>query len=227
MKTMKKQIILLAASCLSFIAQVIFYVGHTADRVPVHFSASMTVDRVGSKWGMLLFGLLPIALSLFYLLYARSPKGRKNERLEGYVLPGIIGFFLYLSFLLTHVVLTTAPVLGTKSNVDLMDAIIIPMGILLTLLANYMGKIKPNRTFGLRLPWTLRDETVWNRTHRLAGYTGVAGGILMIVCGIAGTVLDLPILAVCGTIAEILLFAVIPGAYSFLLYRKRHNAKEA
>ncbi|MFB0965292.1 MAG: SdpI family protein [Patescibacteria group bacterium] len=46
-------------------------------------------------------------------------------------------------------------------------------------MGNYLGKVRSNFFLGIRTPWTLSDETVWNRTHRFAAKTFVFAGILV------------------------------------------------
>jgi uncharacterized membrane protein len=36
-------------------------------------------------------------------------------------------------------------------------------------IGNWLGKVRYNLVFGLRTPWTLADERVWDKTHRFAG----------------------------------------------------------
>lgn len=54
------------------------------------------------------------------------------------------------------------------------------MGVLFILIGNYLPKVKQNYFLGIKLPWTYADEDNWNKTHRLAGYVWVIGGVLMI-----------------------------------------------
>ena len=86
------------------------------------------------------------------------------------------------------------------------------LGILFTVIGNYMPKAKQSYTMGIKLPWTLNSEENWNRTHRLAGFVWSVGGLLMIVNGFVQWV----------WLSEIIVFAMIfiPIVYSFVLYRK-------
>ncbi|MDB6139505.1 MAG: hypothetical protein JWO94_2577 [Verrucomicrobiaceae bacterium] len=61
--------------------------------------------------------------------------------------------------------------------------------LLLACVGNFFGKLKPNRYMGVRVPWTLRSESVWRKTHRLTGwlYT-VVGLVAAVLCLLAPTV---------------------------------------
>jgi len=55
------------------------------------------------------------------------------------------------------------------------------MGILFTVMGNYLGKTQSSFTFGIRTPWTLSSETVWRKCHREAGYALLSLGLLLIL----------------------------------------------
>jgi uncharacterized membrane protein len=78
-----------------------------------------------------------------------------------------------------------------------------------------MGKIKSNWFVGIRTPWTLSSEDVWNKTHRLSGKLFMIVGLIMILGAfIPSRYFGLIFI----TIIIVLLF--IPVVYSYLLYRK-------
>ncbi|MBQ1580401.1 MAG: SdpI family protein, partial [Firmicutes bacterium] len=88
------------------------------------------------------------------------------------------------------------------------------VGILFVVIGNYLPKTKQSYTMGIKLPWTLASEENWNRTHRLAGFLWVIGGILLIL---------LTLLRLWNTwtfLLVIIPMSVVPMIYSYLLYRK-------
>ncbi|AFM02137.1 MULTISPECIES: SdpI family protein [Desulfitobacterium] len=89
------------------------------------------------------------------------------------------------------------------------------IGIIFILLGNYFGKIKFNYTFGIRTPWTLANEEVWAKTHRFAGPIWIVGGILMALTGLLPAAWTVPLFVI-----VMCLIAVVPMAYSYLVYRK-------
>ena len=54
-------------------------------------------------------------------------------------------------------------------------------GVLLIAVGNYLGKARRNAIVGLKTPWTLADDTVWDRTHRFTGLGMVIGGLVLVV----------------------------------------------
>ena len=87
------------------------------------------------------------------------------------------------------------------------------MGVLFVLIGNYLPKTKQSYTLGIRLPWTLASEENWNRTHRLGGFLWVIGGLCFIVMSFFSWNLA-------AFLIPILLMALVPTAYSYLLYRR-------
>ena len=75
-----------------------------------------------------------------------------------------------------------------------------------------MHKIKQNYTVGIKLPWTLNSEENWNRTHRMASWLWIIAGIVLIL----NSFLRIDWIL----IAAILLSAIIPIGYSYMLFRK-------
>jgi len=94
------------------------------------------------------------------------------------------------------------------------------IGVLFIILGNYMGKIKPNWFMGIRTPWTLSNEEVWNKTHRLGGKMFILLGLVMI----CGTFLPSETFWKAFTVS-IVIILLIPMIYSYLLYRKLKENK--
>jgi uncharacterized membrane protein len=53
--------------------------------------------------------------------------------------------------------------------------------IIMIVLGNKLPQIKMNRYFGLRLPWTIRDEETWRASNRLMGYLAFPLAILQFI----------------------------------------------
>jgi uncharacterized membrane protein len=76
-----------------------------------------------------------------------------------------------------------------------------------------MGKLRKNFFVGIRTPWTLASDAVWERTHRLAGWLFMLGGLVAIVATLAGASFWI-------AIAAILAAGLIPCIYSLVIYRR-------
>ena len=79
-----------------------------------------------------------------------------------------------------------------------------------------MPLVRPNWWVGIRTPWTLSNDRVWARTHRLAGYCMTAGGLVMIVAALAlPAALGLSVL-----IAVAVASTIGPALYSYLTWKR-------
>lgn len=74
-------------------------------------------------------------------------------------------------------------VLLISGGVKIAMEVIIPMvsGIFFMVLGSLMPYLKRNTTVGFRLPWTLRDDQVWKKTHEHGGLAFVLSGFFIII----------------------------------------------
>jgi uncharacterized membrane protein len=72
----------------------------------------------------------------------------------------------------------------------------IAFGVMLIAIGNQLPRARPNWWFGIRTPWTLSNDRVWERTHRVGGYLMAAAGAAIII-GALVTKLAGPLIIVC------------------------------
>lgn len=90
------------------------------------------------------------------------------------------------------------------------------VGLMLAGMGNYLTTVKPNWFIGIRTPWTLGNDTVWRKTHRLGGRLMVAGGLL-----IAVLVFLIPVTYQIWVLVSItMLSSLIPVVYSYVFFRQ-------
>lgn len=118
----------------------------------------------------------------------------------------------------THLILSIGPLcLLLTGGAAKMDRLIPQLVLVfLAVCGNLMYNVRPNYFFGIRTPWTLRNETVWRKTHRV-------GGVVLFIAGTLGFMLSwlvnqeqlhyLMLLVV-------LVSTVITCGYSYYIYRK-------
>jgi uncharacterized membrane protein len=148
------------------------------DEVAIHWNAAGEADGYSNKW----FGvfILPLAMTwgllLMTLLPKMDPEKANYEKFKGSYNMLINVFALF--FIAFHIV-TLAYNLGFPVDVGLF--VPIGVGILFIVLGNYMPKFKHNYFVGIRTPWTLANETVWNKTHRIGGKVFVLMGFALML----------------------------------------------
>lgn len=214
-----------AGLCTVNFFAVIFAINqYLPDTVATHFNYKGIADGYGSKWNYLMFAILPIAIECIYEIYRRkSQNAQGNQRLEDKLIPMVSLVFIAIGWLM--IPFNQVDHMNLKSG----SALFILLGLLMAAISNYMGKIQPNRTLGLRLPWTLKSEVVWKKAHRINGFTGMAGSFMLIAFGIAG--LFCPekafVLGMIGLALALVGVCIIPTVYSYRLYKRLpENQKE-
>lgn len=186
-----------------------------ANQIPTHFNASGQADAWGPKNSIFLMPVIMGASSLLaYLLLANIEKidpkrasGVNNETIKGLGL-FMVGSLSFLSLVMTYGV--------AHKNTPIDKLIFGALGILFAGSGYFMPKLKQNYFAGFKLPWTLDNETNWNRTHLLAGKLWMAGGVLQVLLAIALEGLPLFI----AFMTTMTLISLIPAIYSYQLFKK-------
>ncbi len=195
---------------------VIYYIKVYPDlpeRIPMNIGVNGNVTSWGSRSSIFIFaGIAPLIL-ISYKIYAyfadRLQEIVDNRADERIILFLIILLFTYIAILYTEMIKTLD---GDRVNsAFFMEGIMIGLGILMIGIGNYMPRIEKNRTIGIRVRWTLNNQGVWDRTHRLAGITSVIAGIMTILL----TLLGIPYYWLWSVIAMILGLAVLPVVYAY------------
>lgn len=92
------------------------------------------------------------------------------------------------------------------------------VGGLYVLLGNYMGKLRRNFFIGIRTPWTLASDAVWERTHRFGGRLFVLGGLVTLVVALVDPVLWM-------LLAVILAAPLIAAGYSYFIHLQLEGSR--
>ena len=181
-------------------------------KVPVDWILTGEADRFARPGASALVApLLGIVFWALVLLLPLVDPLRKNySRFPGTL--KLVRWLLPLMNAAVHVVLTLGA-LGLAVDHDWSVRAI--LAVFFIVFGNSMGKLRHNWFIGIRTPWTIANEEVWTRTHRLAAPIWVAGGLVQL----AGAFVP-------GTPGEILFAAplaamtLVPIAYSYLAFRK-------
>lgn len=109
-----------------------------------------------------------------------------------------------------------ADTMGVWAHLD--RALPLGLGLIILLVGRVLVYVPPNQKLGIRTRWTLADEEVWLATHRLAGRTFAAGGVLTM----AGALLP-PEYRPYSAIAGLALAGFVPVVYSYFALRARQG----
>jgi uncharacterized membrane protein len=149
-----------------------------------------------------------------FLLYIIVPKidPLKNN------IKSFIGYYnafwaAVFAFMLYIFALTLVCNIGWQFNFTM--AIIPAMAILWFLIGAFLEKLKRNWFIGIRTPWTLSNDIVWDKTHKLGGKLFKAAGVI----ALAGLFIKGPT-SFLFIIAPVIAFAIITVVYSYIAYKK-------
>lgn len=179
-------------------------------QVPTHWDLQGHVNGTMPRfWGAAFPALMILALGVITpLLPLVSPRRFEIApfaRAYGIVMLAVQGVMLVvgLSVLLS----------GAGYALPMPTIAMLSVGALLMVLGNYMGKLRKNFFIGIRTPWTLASDAVWERTHRLGGWLFMLAGLAMVVGVLAGAPAWL-------MLVMIVVAVLIPCVYSYLVYRR-------
>ena len=209
MKNKKIEIVLTTLVCLLPILAGLILYDRLPERIATHFGMNGEPDGWQSKaFAVFAMPAIMAGINLFAQFALRTDPKRQNMN------PSLRSIALWtvpvISVLTSAFILSGA--LGYSSRIELVLPVL--LGLLFIIIGNYLPKTKQSYTMGIRLPWTLASEENWNRTHRLAGFLWVAGGILMILLTL------LKLWNSLFLIVLITLMVLVPAVYSYRLYKK-------
>ncbi|NNU90026.1 MULTISPECIES: SdpI family protein [Anoxybacillus] len=172
---MKKHLFIIILIACSYVLSLLA-IPFLPSEVAIHWNAAGEADGFTNKWWGAL--LLPILLTGIVALIVFLPKvDPRKENYEKFEKVYRIFLHVFILFLFSIHVVTLAYNLGFPVQVDIV--VPIGVGVLFIVLGNYMPKIKPNYFIGIRTPWTLENEVVWQKTHRVGGKVFVIMGVLI------------------------------------------------
>ncbi|KKL08308.1 hypothetical protein LCGC14_2577170 [marine sediment metagenome] len=209
----KNKIIILGIISLSFIIAIYVY-PQMPEKMASHWNAQGKVDDYISKfWSLFLMPIISIGLFLLFILIPKIDPLKENiEKFRKY----FDGFIVLIMIFLFYVyLLTIFWNIGIRFN---MTQFMMPaLGILFYYCGILVENAKRNWFIGIRTPWTLSNEKVWDKTHKI-------GGKLFKVTGIIAFLgIFLPKYAIFFVIIPVISVAVYTIIYSYFEHQKEIN----
>ncbi len=211
MSNIKTHIILIAFTLIQLALGVYLY-PYFPDMVATHWNTEGVVDGYMSKfWGIFMVSIIMVVFYVLYVLIPRiDPRAqniaefRKNFNLFWVVL---FIFLFYLSAL--------SNIWNLGVRFDFTRAIVPAVGMMFYFIGNLMLSTKRNSFIGIRTPWTLASDVVWDKTHKLAGGLFKLSGILTLGAGLISGPFAFATLISC-----VVLSVGISLVYSYKVFKK-------
>ena len=181
------------------------------EKVASHWNAQGKVNGYMSKgWGLFLMPLMSVGLFLLFVLIPKIDPLKENIKKFRKYFDGFI--VLLMLFLFYVYLLTLFWNIGSRFN---MSQLMIPaVGILFYYCGILVENAKRNWFIGIRTPWTLSSEKVWDKTHKIGSRLFKAAGIVALL-GIF-----FPKQAIFFVIIPVFLVTVYTLIYSYFEYQK-------
>jgi len=172
----KTELFILIFVIVSFIIGIYLY-PKMPEQMASHWNAQGNVDDYMPKfWGVFLMPFVFAGLALLFIVIPRIDPLKKNiEKFRKYYDGFIILFLIFMLLVYFQTILWNL-------GIEISPNIVIPIG--LGFLFFYIGILfenaKRNWFIGIRTPWTLSSEKVWNKTHRLGSKMFKISGIVVL-----------------------------------------------
>jgi uncharacterized membrane protein len=207
---LKKELPLITIVLLPFIYLASIW-NQLPEKVPMHWNIKGEIDRYGEKMELIIIPiLLPLLVYIIFLVVPKiDPKNKLNKM--GNKLQAIkVLLTTFMAILALFIIYSAKNQSFANPNY-----IILLIGVLYIILGNYFKTIKANYFIGIRTPWTLENETVWKKTHKLGGKLWFVGGIIIVLTSL---ILDKePNVTVFLIITGII--TIIPIVYSYIIFK--------
>lgn len=169
---------------------------------------------MGRFWGVFMLPLMMIGLSLlFFAIPLIDPLKANIAEFRPFFNTFIVVFNIYMAYI--HI-LTLVWNLG-YTNFGLGRMLLPAIGLLFVFIGFMIKKAKRNYFIGIRTPWTLANDKVWDETHKLGSKLFIAGGIVSLL-GII-----FPKQALVLLMVPIFASAFIPVVYSYFIFRREEK----
>ncbi len=206
----KSEIIIFGIIILSFAIGIYFY-PQMPEKLASHWNAQGQVDGYMSKfWGLFLMPIISVGMLLLFILIPRIDPLKSNiqqfrKYYDGFVV--LIIVFLFYLYLLT-----------IFWNIGYTFNMITFLSPAFAILFYYAGILienaKRNWFIGIRTPWTLSSDKVWDKTHKIGGKLFKIAGLLALLA------IFFESYAIFIIIVPVIMVSIYTVVYSYFEYQK-------
>lgn len=187
------------------------------DPMASHWNVNDQVDGYIPKfWGVFMMPLINLGLFLLFLVIPLIDPLKANiAKFRGVFnvfIAFIIGYMTYVH------ALTLLWNLG-YTDFGIGSAMLPAIGLMFIVIGILIRKSKRNWFIGIRTPWTLSSDRVWDETHRIGGILFMISGVTAVVGGLFGGMIAFWSLLIPIFSSTIFLFV-----YSYVLYQRETRA---
>ena len=180
-------------------------------RIATHFGSNGPNAWSSRAVGAWIIPTLSAALWLILrAIPAMDPRRANYAKFQGAYDTLILGLVV---FLLAIQIAVLGYALGWPVRVE--AVVPVAIGLLFILIGTILPRTHSTWFIGIRTPWTLSSDEVWQRTHRVAGYTMTAAGVLLMTLALTRSRA-----VTWGVIGATGVLALYPVVYSYFVWRQ-------
>ncbi len=189
-------------------------------QVPMEWGIAGDVVRYDDKYKLFFVAGLNIIIGIWIPILPKiDPKKQNYTRFETTYTTIHILFMLFMV-----IMMGVSLVESLYPNTIMVGKVICAIiGTLFVLIGNQMPKVKWNFFMGIKTPWALSDECVWNKTQRLGGRMFVFCGLLMVI---ACFVIAKQQVLFWLCMAMVVLMCAVPTVMSYIWYQKIQHTQQ-
>lgn len=208
---MKRFGLISAIIAVATLGTALYFFPRMPAMIASHWNAYGAVDGyIPRFWGMAFIPVLSfILLALSRALPALEPFKKNLAEFRVHFDRFIVLLLLFFYYVLILMIMWN---LGAKFYLH--RALIPALAVVIYYSGVVMGKSKRNWFIGIRTPWTLGNDIVWEKTHKLGGILFRLAAAVMLSCMLAKK------LSVWLVVMPIVLAAFISMVYSYLEYTR-------
>jgi len=214
MKTRNIQILIIGLILVSFLTGAYLY-SNMPEKMASHWDANGNVNGYMPK--LLGLFLLPVISTILFLAFMLIPKidplKANIEKFRRHFDVFVLLLFVFLFYIHMLIMLWN---MGYRFNI--IQLLVPALGVIIYYSGVMIENAKQNWFIGVRTPWTLSSEVVWDKTNKLAGKLFRGAGVL------AAMGLVFPKYAIFLILVPVILAAVYPIIYSYQKYQQEIKA---
>jgi len=175
---------------------------HMPEVVPVHWGlhgeANGFSDRLSGTFG------LPAVITLIMVLLLVLPR-YNSVKFSLIAFQDIYAIIIFATISMFFCIEVMALLTAMGMVLPVVTIFSMLIGFLFIVMGGLMPHIGRNTTMGIRLPWTLRSEEIWKKTHEHGGRVFMGAGVLIVLGSL-----------VTGIWAMALMLVIITGATLYI-----------
>lgn len=185
--------------------------------LPIHWNARGAADGFADKWIALLINpFFAFIISLIFYTVIKTRSLNKNIDHNSLIIN-----LCWISALFIFTIVQYAVIASALRLANIMpNGLFIGIALMFGFLGNYLPKLKPSPIIGIRTPWTLKNEWVWIKTHRLGGKLLMVAAVAIGFCVVAGFSPETTLITMLLSLAIAL---ISPAIWSYFLWQQHKD----